>query len=192
MSAQPVDTIKHRVRLLNLLVPGVGLILTGQVGLGVGIAAAFAILANLAIVADFIAPADFGTTTRAWINGLALGVYFGAQVRLAREIRHRRQRQQDDERKRILRRANELLLAGDAEAAWEALLPIADQAEHDLVVAVRVAQVLLAKGDPGAAGAWAHVRRLDRHQIYRAQIREAQRRLRLSDAGPGAPTLPAR
>ncbi len=190
MNLTPPRPAVRQARLLNLIAPGAGLILVGSTGLGVGIAIAFAILANLALVADFIAPDEFGTTTRAWLNGLALGVYFGSQVRLAGEIRRRHQAMQDRERRRILREANELLLAGDAEAAWETLLPVADQAEHDLVVAVRVAQVLLAKGDPGAPGAWALVRRLDRHQIYRAQVRDAEQRLRLSDRGPTTPTMP--
>lgn len=190
MSATPSKAASRRARVLNLIAPGVGLILVGSTGLGVAIALGFAVLANLAIVADFVAPDDFGTTARAWLNGLALGVYFGSQVRLAGEIRRRREAQQDTERKRILRQANELLLSGDAEAAWDVLLPIAEQAEHDLVVAVRVAQVLLAKQDPGAAAAWALVRRLDRHQIYRAQVREAEQRLRLSDRGPTTPTMP--
>ncbi len=176
----------RRARAWNLLVPGAGLVLCGCVGLGVGVGLAFAVLANVAIVADFIAPDAFSTFSRAWINGLALGVYFGAQVRLAGEVRRRREQLAGQQRRGILRQAHALLLSGDPQAAWEVLLPIAAEAERDLVVAYRVAQVLLAKGDPGAAAAWALVRRLDRHRIYRDQIREAEARLRLSDHGRGA------
>lgn len=173
----------RRARVWNLLVPGAGLVLCGCAGLGVGVGLAFAVLANLAIVADFIAPDAFSTLTRAWVNGLALGVYFGAQVRLTGEVRRQREQLASDQRRGILRQAHVLLLSGDPEAAWDVLLPIAAEAEHDLVVAYRVAQVLLAKGDPGAGAAWALVRRLDRHRIYRDQIREAEARLRLSDHG---------
>ena len=81
-------------------------------------------------------------------------------------------------RRQALEATRACLAAGRYDQAWEAIRPLAAQAERDLLVAYRVAQVLTAKQDVDAAlGAWQLVRRLDRHHICREQIRSSERAL---------------
>ena len=74
----------------------------------------------------------------------------------------------DDESAESLQQQRAAFQRGDFDAAGQALTPILDLAEVDLLVAVRVAETLTACGDPQADAAWQRVRRLDRHQLYAA------------------------
>lgn len=159
-------------RLINLVIPGGGLILIGSELLGVLIAALFTLSASYALAATLLFPDDTSATWRGLGLGVALGSYLGAQLRYAQSVRHQADQADADLRHAALRAARGALADGRADLAWEAVQPVLPQAEGDLLVAYRVAQVLTARGAGHAAlSAWRRVRRLDRHRIYREEVR---------------------
>jgi len=176
---------EHLARAANLLVPGGGLILVGQVAGGVIVALLFALLANLSAAATLLFPDDVPALWRAGLLGVTAGVYLGAQVRLAQTLREGRTRARLERRNQALRLAREHLLRGEAQAAWEVLQPVLDLADSDLLVAYRAAQVLTACGDAQAARqAWERLRRIDRHRIYRREIEQHIQAAQHGAAGP--------
>jgi hypothetical protein len=175
MSADKITTV---ARLINLVIPGGGLILIGSEAIGVLIATLFTASADLAIAASLLFPDDFASTWRGLAIGVAIGTYIGAQVRYAQTVRCRGQRLAESRRHAALRDARVALAAGRVSDAWCALQPLADEAERDVALAYRWAQVLTAKGSGAAAqAAWRRVRRLDRHRIYYQEIAENERML---------------
>lgn len=157
---------------LNLLVPGGGLVLLGALWTGVAAAVLFTLLLNFTIAAVLLIPDNVPPVARGWAIGLTGGVYLGSQIRLASHVREQRQRRATLLRHEALLAARQHLLAGDAEAAWVALQPIADRFDRDLLVAYRVAQVQTQRAPADvAAEAWERVARLDRHRLYRGEIR---------------------
>jgi hypothetical protein len=164
---------------VNLVIPGGGLIAIGSEALGVLIATLFTLTANFAIVSSFLLPDEVSPTWRGLSIGLAIGTYLGAQVRYAQTVRDQRKQAAAKLRRAILTDVRAALSAGCADDAWRAIQPLMEQAERDLVVAYRVAQVLTAREDVrGALRAWQRVRRLDRHRVYGQQIRQNERVLR--------------
>ncbi len=163
---------------VNLVLPGAGLVLCGAIASGLMVGLLVAAGANLALAALLLFPDDFSRTVQAVIIGLAVGSYFGAQLRLSQTQRQIRAQAAGEARRRTLRRTSELLANGEPAAALEALRPLADRAHDDLLVAYRMAQTLTVAGDVLAARvAWQRVRQLDRHGIYRDQVRENERAL---------------
>lgn len=161
---------------VNLLLPGGGLILLGATWSGWLVGFLFVASANLALAASLLFPDDFSSRAQSLLIGLAAGCYIGAQVRVAQSLRQRRATEFQARRAEHLRQAQEHMQRGDARAARAALEPLAADAAHDLLVAYRLAQVLTAAGDAEAArAAWARVRALDRHRVYRQQIEEGER-----------------
>lgn len=176
--ANHADSAMRNSWAANLILPGAGLILLGRVWSGLFRGVVFAVCANLVILALFIIPAEVSRGLQALIVGVTVGVYVGAQLRYAHALRERHDEARAAERRTRLESARRYLAEGDAIAALESLVPIADDAEHDLVVAFRLAQALTAAGDVDSARvAWRRVRQLDRHGIYRAQVRENERNL---------------
>lgn len=176
---------------VNLLIPGGGLITIGRVWLGLIIALLFALLANCALAFSLLFPDDVPAWAGGLATGLAGGTYLGAQLRFAQTVRSRRRETATAHRRQALQAARACLAAGQYGQAWEAIRPLAAQADRDLLVAYRVAQVLTAKRDVNAAlDAWHLVRRLDRHHIYREQIVSNERtlnRLAQSSLSPDVP-----
>ncbi len=174
MQPAAIDVRTARVATwVNLVLPGGGLVWIGSIWTGMLIGLVFVVSANLALVATLLIPADFGRWLQMLIIGFALGSYFAAQVRLAQDLRAMAEAAAREARREALRAAREHLLAGDVLAALEALRPVADRANHDLLVAYRLAQALSGSGDGDAAReAWQRVRKLDTHGIYRDEIRE--------------------
>lgn len=153
---------------LNLVVPGVGFVLIDQMLSAIVIGLLATVAFNAAVVFGLIAPEALSGGLRGLILGTAGGVYIGVQIRFAHCVRVQRAAMAAARHRAALGAARAALEAGDAEAAWSALEPIADDAADDLLIAVRVAQVLTAKGDwLSARQAWDRVARLDRHGIYR-------------------------
>lgn len=159
-------------RLVNLLIPGGGLILIGHEILGVLVAVLFTLTGCYALAATLLFPDDTSATWRGLGIGVAIGTHLGSQIRYAQSVRCGVDRAQADARRAALRAARGALCEGRSEEAWNAIRPLLPQVESDLLVAYRVAQVLTARGDgPAALSAWHRVRRLDRHRIYREEVR---------------------
>ena len=181
MSAAPTVTIG---RLANLVIPGGGLILIGSETVGVVIALLFTGAANLTIAASFVFPDDFSSTWRGLGMGVAAVTYLGAQFRYAQTVRDRHDQAVRKRRGAALGAARAALNGGHLDQAWLALEPLVEQAEQDLVLAYRIAQVLTARGDrAAAAAAWRRVRRLDRHRIYRQEVNQGEHGLSAPKGG---------
>jgi hypothetical protein len=175
MSAKP---IAYCARLVNLVIPGGGLILIGSEITGTLVAVLFTAAACFSLGTSLAFPDDVSATWRGLGIGVALGTYVGAQVRFAQTLRYERGRASDELRRVALRDARDALSVGRVEDAWRSLQPIVRRVEADLLLAYRVAQVLTARGDDVAAlRAWRRVRRLDRHRIYRQEVNEQERAL---------------
>ena len=176
---------------INLLIPGGGLMMIGRVWFGLVIALLFGLVANCALAFSLLFPDDVPSWAGGLTTGLAGGTYLGAQLRFAQTVRSRHREAAIAHRRQALEAARACLAAGQYGQAWEAIRPLAAQAERDLLVAYRVAQVLTAKQDVNAAlDAWHLVRRLDCHHIYREQIASNERtlnRLAQSSLSPDVP-----
>lgn len=165
-------------RLVNLVIPGGGLILIGHEPLGVLIAILFTIATCYALAGTLLFPDDTSAIWRGLGIGVAIGTYLGAQIRYAQTVRHQADQAFGDLRRSALGDARSALHQGRSDDAWEALRPLLPQAETDLLIAYRVAQVLTARGDGLAAlHAWRRVGRLDRHRIYRQEVCENEQAL---------------
>jgi len=170
---------------VNLLAPGSGLILAGRIWGGLLIGLIFCVSANIALAASLIAPEELSPRWRGLWIGIAGGAYVGAQLRLASVLRRGASQAAAGLRRAALRAVSEALLADNPRVAWGAIQPLLPLAESDLPVAYRVAQILTALDDVDAArAALAHVRKLDRHHIYREQIRQLEQQLRDARSGP--------
>ena len=170
----------------NLLVPGTGPVLVGRPWLGWCTGLLFALAINAALALTLLFPDELP----GWYGGLAIGVtggiYVGAQIRLVRMLRATARETQAARRRMTLARAADALNRREPLAALEIIAALADEADHDLLIAYRLAQVMSATGDrTAAAEAWQRVERLDRHRLYRRVVRDERARLGLSS--PEAP-----
>jgi uncharacterized membrane protein len=163
---------------VNLFVPGGGLIALGSAWTGALLGLVFIACLNLALAATLIFPDDVPLRWRRLsILGAAL-VYIGAQLRYAHVLKARRRQGEHRERHEALRLAREHLAAAQPAEALEALRSLREQADADLLIAVRFAQAHTALGEASAAfAAWRRVERLDDHYLYRGERLEAERRL---------------
>jgi hypothetical protein len=157
--------------LLNLVVPGAGLIVRGAVGSGLLCGLLFAACANLTLAACLLFPDEMSASGRTLALVITGVVYVLVQVRMAQITGLAARRTKEQFRRERLLRVQECLRREDVAGALEAIEPLMDSAGTDLLVAFRVAEVLtLADDQEGARAAWANVRALDRHGIYRAQM----------------------
>ncbi len=171
---------RDRVCLLaNLLVPGSGLILLGDVLTGLVFCLLLTIVANLCLAGWLLIPDEVPPPWRITALIVAAGTYALAQLRCAHRLRRERQQREVLRRREVLAAVQQLLIQDQPARAWELLQPLAGLAEDDLLVAWRVAQVLTAKRDVEAAlAAWQRLRRLDRHHLYRTEREHSERLLR--------------
>lgn len=176
-------------RVLNLVLPGGGLVLVHRPWTGVSIGLLFTVLANLAVWATLLVPDDFAPWLRGVLIGVAGGTYVGAQIRLGATLRSERSEAQTRLRQQALQNVRYYLDRGEADAALAALDPVAELVADDLLLAYRLAQVLTCAGQSQSAlAAWDRVRELDRHRIYRDELETALRSLRTAIATPARPT----
>jgi positive regulator of sigma E activity len=156
------------VAVLNLVLPGGGLVLLDATWTGLLFGAAFIFLLNLALLAVFVTPDDFAAAGRAAaIAAVVLG-YAAAQIGMATHLRRFREDQALAERRRILREIERLAAVGDAAAALRLLESLAGADSADLALAHCRATLLAALGRRDEArAAWEHLRRVDRHGVYR-------------------------
>jgi hypothetical protein len=164
--------------LVNLVLPGGGLILSGAIASGLLVGLAFTACASFALLAVLLFPDDFSRTLQALGIGAAAGSYVGAQIRFVQTRREARVQAALARRRRALWEVRSLLESGAHGQALESVAALAREWPDDLLVAYRLAQVLTEAGAPAAAqAAWGHVRALDRHGIYREQIRAGEQRV---------------
>lgn len=161
---------------LNLLAPGAGVALLGPVWLGVAVGLIFIVLLNAAIVAIGWVPDEIGLRARKLLVLGAAIAYILAQLAMSRAARRYEHTTAAALRREALQAALEALAGGNGEAALLALQPLRSADPDDLHIALRVAQALSAGNSPDAAVAWEHLRRLDRHHIYRDFAPAAQGR----------------
>lgn len=153
---------------LNLVLPGGGLVLLGEIGGGLLVGLLFTACTGFALLSTLLFPDDYPRAVTVLGIGLAAGSYVGAQVRLSQALRRQAAAQAARRRASQLRLACECLQRGDPAGALAALEPLVDSARTDLLVAYRLAQALSAAGDDaGAAAAWEQVRALDRHGLFK-------------------------
>lgn len=174
-------------RLVNILVPGGGLILLGAVWRGLLIGVVFTLLADFALLATLLIPDDVPGWARVAAVVGAVAVYALAQLRVEQYV-HRRRRDADHKlRRAALLEARARLEEQAFEAALAALAPIMELSDHDLLVAYRIAQALTgAERHDAALDAWRRVQVLDVHHIYRTQREDQLRRLDARNLDAGA------
>ncbi|QOJ14108.1 MAG: hypothetical protein HRU75_05430 [Planctomycetia bacterium] len=184
-------------RLLNLLLPGVGLVLIGALWRGVLIGLTIAALANATLAFALLIPDEIPTAGFVALLVATGTAYAAAQVWVVRVAGVVQRSETQTFRAEVLARVAEHLGAGDGRAALAALAPLCSSADSDLLIAVRYAQALQAAGDqpvsPNAPAAdehadilatasgsraalveaWVRVRRLDPHRIYGREVRAA-------------------
>lgn len=159
-------------RVLNLIVPGIGMVLVGNPVQGLIIGLCVAVLVNLALWAVLIIPADFERVEQGTLIGVAAGAYVGAQLRLAFVTQRQRRAGRQDRRREVLELVRQRLRARDFAGAREALAALPDPLADDLLTALRRAQIFTGLGDePRARAAWEQVRRLDHQRLYKSEVR---------------------
>ena len=163
--------------LVNLIIPGAGVLLAGNLLLGTLLALLFAAAGNFVIWAIWLVP----DSVAPWMTGVALaataGSFVAAQLQLAQTLRRRHAALTVAERRRVLGLVCRHIDDGAYREALDALRPLA-AARDDLLIAFRFAQVLtLARHVPEARAAWRHLRAIDLHHIYRDEIDSYERTL---------------
>lgn len=159
---------------LNLVLPGAGLLLIGRWTSGLLAGLLFTLSTNLAITAVFLFPDDFSPAPRGLAIGVMAASYVGAQLRMAQAARGAELAARAARRRALLAEAEKRLAAGQAANAAAILRPLAEEQPDDLLASYRLAEALQAAGDaPAAQRAWQRVREVDRHGIYREQLRAA-------------------
>jgi hypothetical protein len=174
---------------LNLLIPGAGVILLGDIWSGLLGGLVFVLSANYALWATLLIPDEFPAWASTLGIGIAAGSYLAAQFRLAQTVRGREREQRAVFRRTALEAVRICLAHSDFAGALAALEPVCDLAGRDLLVAYRLAQSHTGLHDVEAARlAWRRVQALDRHHIYRAELRAAEEVLAQSHASVDRPS----
>lgn len=172
------DPFYRWARMCNLIVPGGGLIVVGATWTGLTTGVLFALGANFAVAATLLIPDETPTWLRAAAVAFTVGVYAFAQWRLPHVWRRQNRAARAERRRAVLHRVHVLIEQARFDAARDELAAVADLAEHDLLIAFRIAEVETALHAGGTAcDAWRRVESLDAHEIYRAQREAALRRL---------------
>ncbi|TWT42217.1 hypothetical protein RAS1_33470 [Phycisphaerae bacterium RAS1] len=167
----PGSQLRHAIRGLNLVVPGAGLVLLGEPGVGVLLGLLFGGLLNVLIASTLIFPDELSTLTTAVAAIGAAAVYVFAQRRLPRAATRATLALLAAQRRSALRHAADCIERGRAADALAALAPLAALRAHDLLVAYRYAQAVSLTEDAGAAReAWRCLRRIDLHKVYGDEI----------------------
>lgn len=164
--------------ILNILLPGVGVVLTGSIvsGLTVGLLVTAAL--NFIIWGLWLTPAS----TAAWMIGVAVagaaGGFAAAQVQLAQALRLRDGQAAASRRRKLLAEICGHIERGAYEAAAPLAVDLAKDDGHDLHAAFRVAQVLTRVGwADSARSACQRLRVLDIHHVYRRELQQFEQTL---------------
>ncbi len=157
---------------LNLVLPGGGLILLDATAIGVLFGAAFILLLNLALTAAFITPDDFARTGRLAAVAALVLIYAVAQAAMRSQLRRSSEARRAAALRQVLCEVEQLATNGDAAAALTRLELLATERPDDLLILHWRATLLTALGRTNEAQrTWAHLRRADRHGLFRDVIR---------------------
>ena len=160
--------------LLNLFVPGTGLILLRREWLGAALAGLYGVLVQLGLWGCLVEPARMP----AWLVtcGLAGGavVWLAAQLLLRRRLPVLRDPGIDQELHRLRNQAAEYLANGDYVGAWGVLQVALAINDEDLETGVQIAELMTSWGRfQQARRAWHRVEQLDRRRVHRKRSVEA-------------------
>lgn len=156
---------------LNILVPGAGLIVRRREWLGLALALLFGVATNVALAGWLVAPAAIPGRYAWGASGLAVLSWAAAQVLLARQSRSLVHQAHAVEA--ILRRAADCRQSGDVSAAREALDSAVDLDPEHLAAHVERARFLTESSDIDAPAAWRRVARLDTAGRFRQEAKSA-------------------
>ena len=166
-------------RTLNLMVPGAGLILLNRVGSGLVLGLAFSITTAALICARFITPESYSGSTRVFLFLAAAACYIASQSLVARAFVARDHQRDAERRREALKAAALASTYGDHDRAAEILRRQLRAHPADLLLQVRLAEVLEKSGDlAGASEVWQAVQVLDKHRVYKTRIEAFQQTAR--------------
>jgi hypothetical protein len=158
--------------LLNILIPGSGLIILRREWLGLFLSLLYGVCGNVAITGTLIAPESLPRWAVVLAVAMASAMWAMGQLLLA-------SRQKDIARRqsglsRVLTDAESALATGDVESAREHLEGGIDLDEESVEWHVLWARVCTLKGDSsGGRQAWTRVIRLDSQRRYQTEARQA-------------------
>jgi hypothetical protein len=164
--------------ILNLLIPGTGLIVTRREWLGASLAGLFGLIVQLGLWGCLIEPSRMPS----WLVATCLGggalVWLAAQYLLRQRLILMRNPEVARELGRLRDQAAERVAEGNYQQAWAALQLAVAIDDEDLATNVQVADLLAILGRfSEARQAWQRVSRLDRQGQYGARMIEALDRL---------------
>lgn len=167
--------------LMNLLVPGSGLIVLGRVWLGIALAAWFGLSAEVAVCGWLIAPATIPLGITAGAAVLSALAWLAGQGLIIARIRFLNDPNLAEDLA-VLRGLAEMAVdRKDWTAARSALRVALSIDDGDLRTRVLWARFLTLRGkNARARRAWQEVRQLDREQLFAAETQETLDRLNLS------------
>ena len=164
----------HAAILLNLLVPGTGLILLRREWLGVALAGLYGVLVQLGLWGCLVAPARMPT----WLVVCSLAggavVWLAAQVLLRQRLPLLRNPELDKELSTLRDQAAEHAAKGSYDDAWAVLQVALAINDENLETNVQTAELMSTLGRfREARRAWHRVRQLDGEKVYRRRLAEA-------------------
>ena len=156
---------------LNLGVPGTGLILLGREWVGLALAVGFGTAAELAAAGFLFAPAAVPTAAVVPAAALAAAVWGLAQILLVIRVRFLRNPRLSDELAALRSTAETSLARGDAQTACSALRAALSVDASDVAARVLWARLLTDAGQHRKARrAWRQAARLDRARRFETDI----------------------
>ncbi|MDX2200639.1 MAG: tetratricopeptide repeat protein [Phycisphaerae bacterium] len=166
-----------RAKLINLIAPGVGLVLVDRLFDGLLTAGAFGLSAGALLVATLVAPMAYSGAFRAFLAVAMVATYGLAQIAMERAAAARGRSDAAAERRALLQRSARSARYGDYASAIAQISEALEQSPEDLALRADLAILHDRAGNLDAArAAWRRVRELDRHRVYKEQIEAAEGR----------------
>jgi hypothetical protein len=165
--------------LMNLLVPGSGLMALGRPWLGLALAVWYAMSAEALIAAKLIAPGSLPAWTAAVGGGLAALAWIIAQGLLGERIRFLMDVHLPTELAMVRKMAEDALQRADYRAARSALRVALTMDDSDVMTRILWARLMSVRATRfRARRAWIEAARLDQRREFTTEIRAALRQLR--------------
>jgi len=169
---------KRAAIILNLVIPGTGLILARREWLGAALAILYGVLLELGLWGCLIEPARVSRWAAVAFLFGAVVVWIAAQVLLGRRLPDLSNPQIEHEIERLREQVIGLISGQQYEQAWDTLRVALSANDEDLETQVLSAELLTALGRfPTARRAWRRVEQLDRFGAHRRRLADALSRL---------------